>query len=222
MTSDGETDIDVCATCGTRLPVNETPRRPCPTCGGVVRSMSRSASDSSNFSDSASVTTSAIRAASDAVSVSERSSWTARSENSVRARVRRLEDAIDDVAVGIESGTVAATQDATKRALEVVHELDDAARERNEWEQVDWAEDDVGVWEALVGARNASHHSSSIVVELHSDGDADSRLRWAVNAEKIRGQRKREEYESRLAGQPVIPPLRRVLASLKAGASEDV
>jgi hypothetical protein len=160
------------------------------------------------------------RHAAESLSISEHASWTSRSSNLAPARVRRLEEAITDIAAGIERGSALTAQDATKRGLEAIHELDDALRERQEWAHTGWGADDLGLWEGLVGARNASHHSSCVVVELQSGGEADSRLRWALDPDTIRGQSKRQEYEARLAGQPVLPALRSTLALLKATVNQ--
>ena len=79
------------------------------------------------------------------------------------------EGAVLTLEQAIDAGSVSDAQDALKRALEAVHELADCLQ-RNEWVQADWTPDELGLWHAHIGARNAAHHTSSAVAVLHSDG----------------------------------------------------
>lgn len=118
----------------------------------------------------------------------------------------------------IDAGSVSDAQDALKRALEAVHELADCLQ-RNEWVQADWAPDELGLWHAHIGARNAAHHTSSAVAVLHSDVGRDERLIWDMQDQAIaslRSQRQACNYASRLAGRPVLPHLRAISNCINA------
>jgi hypothetical protein len=144
----------------------------------------------------------------------------ARSANDVDSRARQLDSAIADIGAAVADGRPSAAQDATKRALEAIHELADCLK-RGEWVQTGWSADDVGLWHGLIGARNASHHTSSEIVVLRSGEQPDERLRWDLDAAAIAeldSKRQRAESSARAAGEPVVLTLR-TIATLIATAT---
>lgn len=137
--------------------------------------------------------------------------------NDAKARVRQLADAIDALESALDAHLVSETQDATKRALEALHELADDLKERHEWSQTGWDLNAIGVWHGLLGARNAAHHQPASVVSRHSGRPHDESLLWGLEPATIatlRSKRQQAEYNARLSGQPVLPQLRQILALL--------
>jgi hypothetical protein len=82
--------------------------------------------------------------------------------NAATDRARQLRAAIADIEAAVEVGKISDAQDATKRALEAIHELMDCLA-RGEWSRSGWDAGAIGLWHALIGAHNASHHTSSTV-----------------------------------------------------------
>jgi hypothetical protein len=152
--------------------------------------------------------------------------WTARRPNAALGRRHALEAALADAEASIDGNRAGAAQSAVKQALEMIHELEDCRR-RGEWTQSTWSPDDLGLWTAHVGARNAAHHntsSSAGVIALHSGDQRDDRLTWDVDPASIanlsvfskkHGPAQAQEYTARLAGKPVVPGMRQILALLK-------
>lgn len=142
-----------------------------------------------------------------------------RTPNTPEARRRQLQTAIEEMEAAEVNRAIQAANDATKRALEAVHELFDCA-ERGEWSRAGWSADDVGLLRAHVGARNASHHTSSSVVALHGGTETpDLSLRWDLSPSAIAGlpsQAQRNEFNARLAGQPVLPEFRKLATRIAA------
>jgi hypothetical protein len=140
-----------------------------------------------------------------------------RSPNTPAARDRQLRAAIKDLEQAVDSRTISAANDATKRALEAIHELADCAS-RGEWSQASWTPDELGLWRAHVGARNASHHTSSNVVALHADADsATQQLCWDFDPaaiSRLHSRAQQTEFNARLAGQEVIAPLRSIASKV--------
>jgi hypothetical protein len=197
-------DGGICAECSTALEPWEgdaTGRPPCPNCGATARAFVRGASEQLGLSGSL--------------------SYVVRSPNEARARRRRLEDALAAVEEAVSTNTISKAQDALKQALEAIHELNDGLNKTPaEWSQSKWAKDEIGLWLAHVGARNAAHHESDVVAALHSGTVSDERLRWELSAASIaslRSQAQQLELNARLAGRAVLPSLR-VLVLLVASS----
>lgn len=141
----------------------------------------------------------------------------ARSQNHAAARLHALRAAIDEVKAAADARDVGRAQRAVKQALEPIHELDDCRRNRGEWSNSSWTPSELGVWEALIGARNAAHHFSSHVVQsVGGSNHTPSRddLRWEDSLPPIDSAARASEYASRLAGEAVLPTLRDVSAVL--------
>lgn len=184
-----------CAECSTVLELwagDAGERPPCLDCGSAVRTFARGVSDQLGLSSSL--------------------SYVVRSPNEAKARRRRLEDALSAVEQAVSANTISAAQDGVKQALEAIHELNDGLRKTPpEWSRGAWDEDDIGLWCAHVGARNAAHHQSDTVVALYSDGPSDEHLRWELSPSVIASlysKTQQREYNARLAGKAVLPPLR--------------
>jgi hypothetical protein len=121
------------------------------------------------------------------------------------------------VEAAADARDVGRAQAAVKQALEAIHELEDGRRKRGEWSNASWTPDELGVWQALIGARNGAHHFSSHVV--HSVGGSNhtpSRddLRWEDSLPPIDATSRAAEYTRRLSGHAVLPTLRDVSALL--------
>jgi hypothetical protein len=194
-------DCDLCTQCSTTLEPwlgEPSSRPPCPNCGSTIRSFARGASEDLGLSGSL--------------------SYVVRSPNEAKARRRRLEDALAAVEEAVLTNTISTAQDAVKQGLEAIHELNDGlGKTPSEWSQSDWDGDEVGLWCAHVGARNAAHHESDVVVALYSEGATDEHLRWELSASAIaslRSNAQQREYNARLAGEAVLPPLRTVVSRL--------
>ena len=107
-----------------------------------------------------------------------------------------------------------APNEAVKQALEAIHELDDGRRERGEWQQTGWSEDQIAAWRGLVGARNAVHHNNVPCVRLHSPAEGDDRLRWEIEQaaiEELESKGQKRDYAAHVAWQRVLPQLRDAL-----------
>jgi phage-related tail protein len=197
-------DGGICAECSTSLEAWEgdsASRPPCPNCGATVNAFVRGASEQLGLSGSL--------------------AYVVRSPNEAKARRRRLEDALTAVEEAVSTNTISKAQDALKQALEAIHELNDGLQKQpSEWSQSEWEEDEIGLFRAHVGARNAAHHESDVVAALYSAGASDEHLRWELSAAAIaslRSEAQQREYNARLAGKAVLPPLR-VLVSLVASS----
>ena len=137
----------------------------------------------------------------------------------LRTRRDALSRAITDIAAATDAGDSSPALGAVKHGLEAIHELADCAT-RGEWSKAGWNTDDEGLWCAHIGARNAAHHQSSGVVTLETDARGTS-LIWhlephAVTALHTKRPGQADEYERRLAGQPVLPTVRAVLTLVTA------
>ncbi len=189
-----ESPAVTCAACGADLlsayVTAGAEREPCRACGATGIAVSLAVADEIDVADSL--------------------SWSTRTTNTAAARKRQLESALADVEQAVDGGSVSDAQDALKRALEAMHELSDCLK-RGEWVQAGWTADDLAVWHAHIGARNAAHHTSSALAPLHSHGTRDERLTWDIEQRAIASlpsPRQAGEYNARLAGQPVLPNLR--------------
>ena len=132
-----------------------------------------------------------------------------------------LAAAIDEADAAAASGRAGDAVSAIKRALEAIHELQDCAdpkkRPTVEWTKSAWTPAQNDRWFALLGARNAAHHFSAPVVELHGDTTRPGHvLRWAPGISPVQSKSQRKAYAAMLAGQPVIPLLRGVAADISA------
>jgi predicted nucleic acid-binding Zn-ribbon protein len=197
--ADNTTRAAACADCGAALGTADEPARPCPECGSERLAY--------------------LVAIHAEVKLNATAGWTARSSNDARTRLGALREAAADIEASVEASHVSKTQDATKRALEAIHELQDCHSERQEWSQAGWNSNDLGLWTGLIGARNTAHHKTSHIVALSSGGNTDDRLKWDIEESAIAELRfpiQRQEYEVRVAGQPVLPQLRSVLALVEA------
>ncbi len=142
------------------------------------------------------------------------------SPNGALARRWQLERALTDIETGVQTGNNWDASNATKRALEALHELADCLK-RNEWAQAGWEPDEQLSWIAHIGARNMAHHSSSSIVTLTRSRPADEQLTWALDGAAIatlslRSKKQATAYIACLDGQPVLAPLRRLVAHIKA------
>ena len=190
----GTTTEARCINCGQELPTGQNPPQPCPACGSERKEVRATISASVGL-------TQTIRTA-------------ASSANNAAVRLHQLEAAVVELEQALGEHNVTETQHATKHALEALHELEDDRR-RGEWSHAAWASADVGLWRGLLGARNAAHHLTFPVVTRHSDTPRDESLVWSLDANAIAGLRstqQRTEYNARVAGQPVLPQLRKAAA----------
>ena len=184
-----------CSACGTALTVGVPGH--CPACGSEQRTVAVEMSIS--------------------VGMQIHTTYAVTGSNGAEAGILQLHqalDLLDDIVVG---GPIQDVQVATKRALEAIHELEDGRRVRSEWQQTGWGADQLGLWQGLLGARNAAHHSSSPVVTRHGPNshEREDRLRWHLEPQAIRSLRskdQRREYNARLDGLAVLPQLHEVLA----------
>lgn len=188
------TSFAECRGCGKELPVAPDPPLPCPECGSLRKRVSGSA----------------VIPAGATITVTGSS----RSNNDARSRLRKLGIEIDAVEASV--GAVSAAQDATKVALDVLHELNDCAK-RGEWSNAHWDAGTRGIWNGLMGARNASHHKGSPIVE---SSDA---LRWEIDKDEIATLKypdQAEDYAAHVAGRRVLPMLRTYEALLREAIGE--
>jgi hypothetical protein len=186
-----------CTDCDTHLPTGENPPRPCPNCGSDRRTVT------------ASITAT--------VGVATSIEYAVSASNDAKARVRQLADAITALDIALDEHRVSEIQDATKRALEALHELKDDLDERQAWSQIGWDENAIGLWHGLLGARNAAHHQPVSIVTRHSGRSRDESLLWSIEPAAIATLHKAREcaeYNARLDGKAVLPQLREVLARL--------
>lgn len=142
------------------------------------------------------------------------------SPNGALARRWQLERALTDIETGVHKGNNWDASNATKRALEALHELADCLK-RDEWAQAGWEPDEQLSWIAHIGARNMAHHSSSSIVTLTRSRPADEQLTWALDGAAVaklflRSKKQAMAYNARLDGRPVLPPLGRLIAQIKA------
>jgi hypothetical protein len=145
--------------------------------------------------------------------------WSARSANDAAARGRQLRQAVGDITTAVDKGRISDTQKATKQALEALHELEDCRSKRQEWSQTGWDQTSLDLWTGLTGARNAAHHLASPIVVVSSGGQADDRVRWDVEAsavQQLQSSKQQAAYTRQVAGQAVLPQLRKVLALVEA------
>lgn len=185
-----------CAACGSPRPDEDAqrPGTPCAQCGSTTRDISV-------------VVTETIGAATDSVS------YTARTTNATAAKLRQLTTAADELANALAANHPSDCQRALKHALTAVHELND--RLKDEWDQDDWDQADVALWKAHLGARNRAHHGVDGLIALHSHPESDNRLVWDLSpdaVDKNQSATGKVEFRSLLAGQPVLPALRRLAA----------
>lgn len=188
-----------CSDCNTPLPAGENPPRQCPNCGSDRRTVTASITNTVGFTTKMEY---AVRAANDA-----------------KARLGQLAEAITALEIALDEHRVTGTQEATKRALEALHELKDDLDKRQAWSQAGWDENAIGLWHGLLGARNVAHHQPATVVTRHSGRPRDESLLWSIEPSVIatlRKPRERVEYNARLDGQAVLPQLREVLGQLLA------
>jgi hypothetical protein len=182
-----------CSDCGTPIPPGQDPPLPCPNCGSLHKTASGAVTISIGFAQSV--------------------TGVARSSNGVEARTRELDLAIGDIESS--AGHIGDEQAATKRALELIHELSDALN-RVEWDQSRWDADSIGLWHGLIGARNAGHHSQSPIVSAHSE-PGEARLHWDIEPaaiQQLHSTRQQREYNARVAGGSVLAHLRTIRALL--------
>jgi hypothetical protein len=103
VADDDTTTEAVCADCGAALGTADEPRQPCSECG----------SERLDYRV-------AIHAE---MKLNATAGWTARSSNDASTRLGALREAVADIEASVEVSHVSKTQDATKRALEAIHEL---------------------------------------------------------------------------------------------------
>jgi hypothetical protein len=157
------------------------------------------------------------------VEVTSSMSWIAQSPNTRATRRDAIFDASAEIHEAIDGGSARAAQFATKRALEAIHELNDGlGGNRREWSQDGWSDDDLALWHAHLGARQAAHHSSCRLVALHSDGAIDDRLTWAIDEAGIKcmnSSAQQRNYRELLASKPVLPALRQIAARVDSSVT---
>jgi hypothetical protein len=156
-----------CSACGTDLSPSAEPGSKCPECGVTARTVHLELAAEAN--------------------VASAMTWTARSPNAALGRRHALEAALADAEAAIDGNRAGAAQSSVKQALQMIHEHDDARR-RGEWTRSTWSPDELGMWTAHIGARNAAHHNTSTtagVVALHSGDKRVDRLTWDVDPASI-------------------------------------
>lgn len=188
-----------CSACGAERPTPSPgeAREPCADCGGTALEYRASGTVTAQASVSA--------------------SYRVTGGNTAANRRDALKAAIDDADEAASSGHAGHAVTAVKRALEAIHELQDCAdpakRSPVEWTHAGWAAAQTKRWTGLIGARNAAHHKSASVVELHGDSEVPGHvLRWAPTIPAVRSTAQRNAYAAVIAGEAVIPQLRAVLA----------
>ena len=178
----------ICSACGRTFEMLEGPT--CPGCGSSSTSQLVRLSVAEEFD------------------VAESLSWRKRHGNSATHRRDTLSAEVARLDAAVAAGDTGAAQAAAKAALEAIHELADCLK-RQEWTQSAWKPDDLELWRAHIGARNAAHHTSSSVVALHSTGA----LTWDVDAPAIatlQSSRQQRAYRTRLADTSAPNSLRRI------------
>jgi hypothetical protein len=134
-----------------------------------------------------------------------------RSPNTSVGRLEALDLAIEEAEQAVHAGDNHLAQAAVKRALEAIHELDDASRNRHEWSSQSWTTEQRQLLRAHVGARNVAHHYSVGIVELCNDGQFDERLLWEIadsTLARLPSEPQRAAFRARLKRKPVLPNLR--------------
>jgi uncharacterized Zn finger protein (UPF0148 family) len=189
----------VCSSCHSPISPNAEPNAPCPICGRTARTF-----NAEPFT---------VQQGQTAIL---RSSAT--SPNESIAHGRQLAQAVTNVESAAEARHVQQAQDATRYALELIHELNDDLTKRSEWSQAGWPQETLTKWEGLLGARNASHHKAATVVALTSD-PAPNSLRWAEAIPAVNSQRQGKAYRDRLADEPVVPLLKEISGLIKPAAT---
>lgn len=175
-----------CADCSTLLATGGVPPQPCPECG----------------SESIAVSASVQPFGPAELDITAKLRTVARSSNDARAYIRQLQVAIGAAEAALDARKVTEIHEAVKQALEAIHELDDGRRERGEWEQAGWSQDQIGTWRGLVGARNGVHHNNVPCVGLHSPAEGDDRLRWEIEQaaiEKLDSKGQQRDYAAHVA-----------------------
>jgi hypothetical protein len=193
-----------CSTCGVlREPSANAGDQlpPCPECGGLYSEWRVSATVVSRGSVSA--------------------TYAVTGGNAARNRLDELAAAVDDAATATSSGRALDAVRAVKRALEAIHELQDCANPKKratvEWSNAAWTPAQKEVWTGLLGARNAAHHFSADVVDLHGGTSTPGHvLRWAQSIPQVKVPAQGQAYATRLAGQLVLPVLQAVVADVSA------
>lgn len=165
-----------------------------------------------------------VRSVSEQLTITDTVSSVARTPNNMQSRRSQLEHALAAVEAAVAANSSSAAHEATKQALETIHELADCAK-RGEWSMSGWSADEIDQWHAHIGARNAAHHHpSTAIVALYSDNPAEERLRWDIDTTAIsslHSERQAAAYRSRLAGRGVLPALRTLVGSIAAIAKSE-
>jgi hypothetical protein len=131
-----------CSECGTPR-VNDTPGSECEKCGSTAITVHVFAAE--------------------AIAMSETVTWKMGPANTAPVRRDVLKASLADIQEAVQQNDARAAYIALKRALEAMHELEDC-RNRQEWTPAGWTPDELNLWAAHMGARNAAHHTSSTVV----------------------------------------------------------
>jgi hypothetical protein len=194
-----------CRDCGRELgpPVAGEPRPPCPVCFGKTVDVKQAIRVSGGGGASL--------------------AYEVRINNDAVARVVALVDALAEVEAQVAAHSTHNAQEALKRALEAIHELGDCRR-AGEWKQDGWSPDEIGLWIAHIGARNAAHHNSLPIVVRVGRSDRDDGLRWDVQPQALKNLRARgkhcerqaTEYSDRLHDKHVLPALRDTVKLISA------
>ncbi len=136
--------------------------------------------------------------------------------NNATTRHQRLRRDFDVFRRACEDGegTTNDAQDALKRCLETIHELQDDPG----WSRKGQTKDESGNWLAHIGARNGAHHRSERILEwpLNAKGLGTGAVRWVLPPDTIRAGPTRDAYVERLHRRAVLPPLRELMRSVAA------
>jgi hypothetical protein len=130
------------------------------------------------------------------------------------ARLWELEHTIGLLEARALTGGASEAQWEVKAALQAIDGLHARLKRKG------WTVEQRGVWDGLLGARNAAHHKEATVIAMWSYPGED-RLRWRIDdpAKAIKSKAYRLQYVERLEGQPVLPPLREMRDLVKPALS---
>jgi hypothetical protein len=118
--------------------------------------------------------------------------------------------AIELLEMRVLAGGIFEAQLEMNGALQAIHGLATGGLKRK-----GWTSDQRGIWEGLIGARNAAHHKGANVIAMWSER-GEQRLRWQIdNALSIRSHSQRTEFIARLQGRPALPQLREIRSLLE-------
>jgi hypothetical protein len=190
-----------CSNCGALRPGAETvdgvERSACPNCGSVSITV--------HVGLSASVRAAALPP-----------SLLATHPTDANTRLAKVRAAVDSISDPNRQAHLGDAVVYVMAALEGIHQLEDARRDRSEWSNTHWSPPDVELWTAHLAARNGAHHKDWTPIEWYADGSWSGE-RWAPNLPAVNSKAQRAAYAARLEGQPTVPSLH-VISALVAGS----